>query len=79
MSLEHSPAREKKRVAAAPALDQLLDFDDLAQRWGVARKTVKTSWRRWGLRPVRIAKRVLFPVSQVLEMEHRSIKSGERL
>ena len=77
MSLEHSPAREKKR-GTAPALEQLLTFDDLAARWHCSRKAVKTNWTKYGFRPIRIARRVLIPISQVIAFEQRMIERGER-
>ncbi len=79
MSLEHSPARQRNRGSAARFDYDLLSFDDVAQRFGCARKTVKQSYRRWGLRPVKIAGKVLFPSDQLIELETRLIKHGEAL
>ena len=68
MSLEHSPARQRKRGGTAFAYD-LLTFDDLAERLHCSRKTVKKNYTKWGLRPVRIAGKVLFPSTQLAALE----------
>ena len=60
-----------------PELEELLEFDDLAERWRCSRKTIKKNWPKYGFRPVRVAKRVLIPVSQVIVFEQRMI-NGER-
>ena len=57
MSLEHSPARERQRGTVAFS-DSLLTFDDIAERLHCSRQTVKKNYRKWGLRPVRIAGKV---------------------
>ena len=75
MSLEHSPARQRRPGAAFNY--ELLTFDDVAARLHCARKTVKQSYRRWGLRPVRIARRVLIPSDQLVALEQRLIEGGE--
>ena len=67
---------EKARHRAV--LEQLLTFDDLAAPWHCSRKAVKTNWTRYGLRPIRIARRVLIPISQVIAFEQRMIERGER-
>ena len=58
---------------AQNGLEDLLTFDDLAARWHCSRKTIKANWANYGFRPVRIARRVLIPVSQVIELEKRMI------
>lgn len=77
MSLEHSPARQRKRGGSF-AYD-LLTLDDVAERLRCSRKTVKQSYRRWGLRPVRIARRVLIPSDQLVSMEQQLIERGETI
>ena len=77
MSLEHSPARQR-RPGASFSYD-LLTFDDVAERLRCARKTVKQSYRRWGLRPVRIAGKVLIPSTQLIALEQRLIEQGETI
>lgn len=78
MSLEHSPARQRKRGTAALDYD-LLTFDDVADRLHCARKTVKKNYTRWGLRPVRIAGKVLFPAPQLAALERQLIDTGTTL
>ena len=78
MSLEHSPARDRKRGTAAFSYD-LLTFDDVAARLHCTRGCVKKNWKRWGLRPVRIAGRVLIPSTQLAALERRLIDNGEIL
>jgi hypothetical protein len=50
-----------------------LTMDELAQRWRRKRKTVERHYARWGLRPLRFGGRLLFPISQVLEVEQRAM------
>jgi hypothetical protein len=72
MSLEHSPARDKKGAHASSgssALEPLLTRDELAARWRVKKQFVTRHFAKLGLRPVRVGKRVLFPISQVAEAE----------
>jgi hypothetical protein len=77
VSLKHNPTNERK--SEDPFGYQLLTFDNVAERLHCARKTVKQSYRRWGLRPVRIAGKVLFPSTQLLELEERLIREGQQL
>ncbi len=76
MSLEHSPARGQKRAAPSPFAYTLLTRDELAERLHVTSVTVTRRYRRWGLRPLRIAGRVLFPSNQIEAFEKRLIESG---
>lgn len=50
---------------------QNLTVPDLAERWQCAEDTVRANWRRWGLKPMRFGKRMLFPIEQVEEVERR--------
>jgi len=50
-----------------------LTMDELAHRWRRKRKTVERHYARWGLRPLRFGGRLLFPISQVLEVEQRAM------
>jgi hypothetical protein len=80
MSLEHSPERQQKPAGTAAFGDHpLLTFDDLAARFGCSRKTIKKNYVKWGLRPVRIAGKVLFPAPQLAALEQRLIESGETI
>lgn len=56
----------------------LLTRDQVAQRLHVTPVTITRSYARWGLRPVRIGGRILFPSTQLVELERRLIKSGGR-
>jgi hypothetical protein len=44
---------------------------ELASRWNCTRETVARKYRKLGLRPIRIAKTLLFPITQVEETERR--------
>ncbi len=76
MSLEHSPARERKRGPPSAFTYQLVTRDELAERLHVTPTTITRCYARWGLRPVRIAGRILFPVDQIIELERRAM-NGE--
>ena len=71
MSIEHSPARQKK-TAAGSALEPLFTRDELAARWRVQPQHITRNFRKLGLRPVKVGKRCLFPESQILEAEQRA-------
>jgi hypothetical protein len=72
MSLEHSPARQRKSGSATFPYE-LLTRDELAARLHCTPTTVTRSYARWGLRPVKIAGRILFPSDQVAALERRAI------
>ena len=65
MRLEHSPSRQRKRGSPSPFAYELLTRDELAARLHINATTVTRSYRKWGLRPVRVAGRVLFPSNLV--------------
>lgn len=44
---------------------------ELAGRWRCTRETISRQYRRWGLRPIRIAGALLFPLDQVEAVERR--------
>ena len=77
MSLEHSPARQNKNAPRSAFPYELLTREDVAARLHVTPTTVTRSYAKWGLRPVRIGGRVLFPSTQILELERRLIEGGE--
>ena len=62
----------------APAYE-FLTRADIAERFHLTEITVTRCYARWGLRPMRISGRVLFPSTQVDELERRLIESGEPL
>jgi hypothetical protein len=47
---------------------------ELAARWKRTRKTIERHYQEWGLRPLRFGGRLLFPISQVLEVEERAMR-----
>jgi len=49
---------------------------ELAARWRRERKTIERHYQAWGLRPLRFGGHLLFPLTQVLEVEQRAM-SGE--
>lgn len=50
-----------------------LTMEELACRWRRKRKTIERHYAKWGLRPLRFGGRLLFPISQILEVEHRAM------
>jgi len=48
----------------------------MATRWHRTPKTIERHYAAWGLRPLRFGGRLLFPFSQVLEVEQRAM-NGE--
>jgi hypothetical protein len=51
-----------------------LTMDELARRWRRKRKTIERHYAKWGLRPLRFGGRLLFPISQILEVEQRAMR-----
>jgi DNA-binding transcriptional regulator YhcF (GntR family) len=45
--------------------------EELAARWRISRFTVSKTYRKLGLRPIVLGKRLLFPVEQVIDAERR--------
>ena len=92
MSLEHSPARQQKKAVRskgkskgnrtplppAPPISSytLLTRPELAARLRTTAITVTRSYKRWGLRPVRIAGHILFRSDEVLALEAKQ-QGGE--
>ena len=50
-----------------------LTTDELAARWRCTVFTISAKYRGLGLRPIRVGKRLLFPLVQVEEVERRSM------
>jgi len=81
MSLEHSPARQKKRSALSspfaqpppPALEPLYTRDEVAARYRHTPPWVTRNYRRLGLKPSKFCKRVLFAHSQLVELDRRAL------
>jgi hypothetical protein len=48
-----------------------LTTDELAARWRCRRETISRQYRRWGLRPIRIAGALLYPIEQIEAVERR--------
>lgn len=48
-----------------------LTTNDLAARFHCTPWTISMNYRKWGLRPLKIGKRLLFPLPQVEAMEAR--------
>jgi hypothetical protein len=69
MSLEHSPTWQ-----ATPAFHPHLTRAQLAERLHLDAVTVTRRWRAWGLRPIRLSGRLLFPEAQVRELESRAMR-----
>jgi hypothetical protein len=60
--------------ANAPYLSTHLTMEELALRWRRKRKTIERHYARWGLRPLRLGGRLLFPLQQIIEVEQRAIR-----
>jgi hypothetical protein len=54
--------------------DPHLTTNELARRWRCTKRTVRRRARSWGLRPLLIAGRLLFPTDQVSDAERRAMK-----
>jgi hypothetical protein len=57
----------------APPVHPHLTTEELAARWRCTIITISAKYRGLGLRPIRIGKRLLFPLAQVEEAERRSM------
>jgi hypothetical protein len=51
-----------------------LTTDELAARWHMCRFTISTKYRHIGLTPVRVGRRLLFPIAQIEGIERRSMQ-----
>jgi len=69
MSLEHSPARQG-HFHQRPHLFT----EELAERWGVNTTTISRNYRKLGLKPIKLGKRLLWPLDQVEGIESRALK-----
>lgn len=69
MSLEHSPARQG-HLHQRPHLFT----EELAERWGVNTTTISRNYRKLGLTPIRLGKRLLFKLEQVEAVENGNTK-----
>jgi len=67
MSLEHSPARQHQHQHPH------LTTDELCARWRINKETLSARYRKLGLRPIKVAKRLLFPIEQVERVERDSM------
>ena len=50
-----------------------LTTEELAARWRLNRFTISHNYSKYGLRPMRIGKRLLFPIEQIEEVERRAM------
>jgi len=50
---------------------QNLIVPELAARWQCSEDTVLANYKRWGLRPMRFGKRLIFPMPQVEAVERQ--------
>jgi hypothetical protein len=76
MSLEHSPAHQKKRgpkSSAAPVLKRLLTREQVAERYHVTPAWVTRNYRKLGWKPIKYGKRVLFTEDQLIESDRRAL------
>jgi len=53
-----------------------LDRAELAARWRTQPDRISRSYRRLGLRPIKIMKRMLFPLDQILRVERERMVGG---
>lgn len=49
--------------------------EQLAARWHCTPQTVRSNWRRWGLRGARFGKRLIFDNETVREAERRQAET----
>ena len=79
MSVITHDQRAKRRTAPGTFAYELLGREELGARLHVSALTITRRWKKWGLKPVRISGRILFPSDQVAALERRLIDSGELL
>lgn len=53
-----------------------LTTGELAARWRCTVFTISNKYRTLGLRPIRVSRRLLFPITQVEEVERNSMLGG---
>jgi hypothetical protein len=51
-----------------------LTTEELAARLRCRRETISRSYRRWGLMPIRIAGSLLWPLTQIEDLERRAMR-----
>jgi hypothetical protein len=74
-----TPNRALRRYSALAAPTQThLTTDELAERLRRTRKTVERNYAKWGLRPLRLGGGLIFPITQVVEMEDRAVRGEIR-
>ena len=56
---------------------KLLRRDEVAERLRTTAITVTRNYRKWGLRPIRIAGHILFKSDEILALEAKLQESGE--
>jgi hypothetical protein len=62
----------------ATEIEKLLNLETVASRWDVTTKTVKNRWQEGDLKAVRIGRRLLFRLEDIIAYEDaRSRKYGE--
>jgi hypothetical protein len=71
-TLEHAAAKPAHEPHSYPHLTT----DELAGRWRCRRETISRQYRKWGLRPIRIAGCLLFPTKQIEDVERRLIEAN---
>ena len=94
MSIEHSPARANKNVPRSSARPgggkrirgppptifpyDLLTRHEVAHRLRVTPTTITRNYAEWGLKPVRIAGRILFRGDAILALEAKLSDGDEQ-
>jgi hypothetical protein len=67
------PTKDQSKKDQPAELERLLTRDELAERWHVTAQHLGKNAAKLGLRPLRVGKRCLFPISQVIEAERRQM------
>jgi hypothetical protein len=70
---DQRPPGSRKDAAHEPPRPHLFG-EELCRRWGINASTLSRTYRKLGLRPIKLGKKLLFPLNQVEEAEANHMK-----
>ena len=73
MSLDEQGSIGPRKSATIDPLERLYTRDEVAERYHVNPRWVTVNYRKLGLKPMRVGKRILFPASQLIEADRRAL------
>jgi len=71
LSTPQPPAGSPAAARAPPYPFPHITTEELAARWRVSRFSISSRYLSWGLRPIRIGRRLLWPIDQIEACERR--------